>query len=76
MENPSIEELVEEVKNYAYKNYNKGGWDFIVETLEDSEIKEMLTATGSWEFEKTPVTTVKQAIKRIGEVASLWDETR
>jgi hypothetical protein len=77
MGNPSIEELVEGVKNHAYLHYNEeGGWDFVIETMEDEDIAGLLTATGEWEHEETPVTTLEEALKRVEEVVSLWDEQR
>ena len=77
MGNPSIEELVECVKNHAYRHYNEeGGWDFVIETMEDEDIAGLLTATGEWEHEETPVTTLEEALKRVEEVVSLWDEQR
>lgn len=75
MGNPSIEELVKGIKDHAYLHYNKeGGWDFVIETMDDEDIAGAITATGEWEHYKTPVTTLKQAIKRIGDLVSLWDE--
>ena len=75
MGNPSIEELVKGIKDHAYLHYNKeGGWDFVIETMDDEDIAGAITATGEWEHYETPVTTLKQAIKRIGDLVSLWDE--
>tara|TARA_B100000745_G_scaffold163633_1_gene107058 strand:- start:1050 stop:1352 length:303 start_codon:yes stop_codon:yes gene_type:complete len=72
-----IDELVEKTKAHAYLHYEEeGGWDFVIETMEDSDIKELLTGTGDWEHYKTPVTTLEQAIKRVGDLVSLWDEQR
>ena len=35
--------LIDEVKAHAQTNYDKGGWDVIVECWTDSEIAEFLT---------------------------------
>ena len=72
-----IQSLVEAVKSHAYRHYNEeGGWDFVIETMEDEDIAGLLTATGEWEHEETPVTTLEEALKRVEEVVSLWDEQR
>ena len=75
MKDTSIEELVEAVKSHAYRHYNEeGGWDFVIETMEDEDIAGLLTATGEWEQYETPVTTLEEALKRVGDLVSLWDE--
>ena len=76
-EDPTIDELVEKVKAHAYLHYEEeGGWDFVIETMEDSDIKELLTGTGDWQGSYSPVITLEQAIKRVGDLVSLWDEQR
>ena len=75
MKDTSIEELVEAVKSHAYRHYNEeGGWDFVIETMDDEDIAGLLTATGEWEHYETPVTTLEEALKRVGDLVSLWDE--
>ena len=70
-----IQSLVEAVKSHAYRHYNEeGGWDFVIETMEDEDIAGLLTATGEWEHYETPVTTLEEALKRVGDLVSLWDE--
>ena len=72
-----IQSLVEAVKSYAYRHYNEeGGWDFVIETMEDEDIAGLLTATGEWEHYETPVTTLEEALERVGDLVSLWDEQR
>ena len=72
-----IQSLVEAVKSHAYRHYNEeGGWDFVIETMEDEDIAGLLNATGEWEHEETPVTTLEEALERVEEVVSLWDEQR
>ena len=36
------QELVQGVRAHAIANYNKGGWDFLVECWEDSDIEEQI----------------------------------
>ena len=70
-----IQSLVAAVKSHAYRHYNEeGGWDFVIETMEDEDIAGLLTATGEWEHYETPVTTLEEALKRVGDLVSLWDE--
>jgi hypothetical protein len=38
----SKQELIEEVKAHANKNYNTGGWDEIVECLSDDDIADLI----------------------------------
>ena len=72
-----IQSLVEAVKSHAYRHYNEeGGWDFVIETMEDEDIAGLLTATGEWEHEETPVATLEEALERVEEIVSLWDEQR
>ena len=72
-----IQSLVEGVKDHAYRHYNEeGGWDFVIETMEDEDIAGLLTATGEWEHEETPVATLEEALERVEEIVSLWDEQR
>ena len=36
-------DLIEAVKGFAYKNYEKGGWDYVVECLSDDDIAHMIS---------------------------------
>lgn len=38
----TTEELVADVKAHALTYYNQNGWDFVVETMEDSDIAELI----------------------------------
>lgn len=58
--------MVEAVKNHAKANYERDGWDMVVECYEDSEIREAIAGC----------TTEAEAIARLGEIASVWDDRR
>lgn len=58
--------LIEAVKAHALENYETGGWDFVVECWEDSDIAEEIEGC----------TTEAEAIARVGRFASLQDERR
>lgn len=60
------EELIRAIKEYALDNYNKDGWDFVVECWEDKDIDE---AIGK-------VQTLKEALRRIKRTTKLLDERR
>lgn len=36
------QELIQAVRSHAVANYNKDGWDFLVECWEDSQIEEQI----------------------------------
>lgn len=58
--------LVKAVREHAAKNYEKGGWDYVVECYDDDTILEIIgDATDAW-----------LAIKRVGEVVSERDDYR
>lgn len=38
----SLRQLVEEVKSHAIRNYGKGGWDYVIETMDDWDIAEVI----------------------------------
>jgi hypothetical protein len=61
-----MQELIQAVKQYARDHYNEGGWDFVVECYEDSEIAEVITGAKS----------EKQAISMMRRRVSLQDERR
>lgn len=52
-------QLIEEIKQYALNNYDKG-WDVVVETMSDEEIGDELVESGA--------TTLKQAVKWFEEI--------
>jgi hypothetical protein len=47
----TLPQLVEEVKSHALRNYGKGGWDLVIETMSDWDIAEIVrranNATGA-----------------------------
>ena len=74
-----IQSLVEGVKDHAYRHYNEeGGWDFVIETMEDEDRAGLLKGVGAWVEcgYNAPVATLEQAIKRLETLISLWDEQR
>tara|TARA_Y100001951_G_scaffold32163_2_gene25291 strand:- start:475 stop:726 length:252 start_codon:yes stop_codon:yes gene_type:complete len=68
-----IKELVAAVRAHAVANYNKGGWDFVVECWSDKEIEE--TIRGTSDFDESPIspviTTAARAIKEVARVVSI-----
>jgi hypothetical protein len=58
--------FVKEIKAHALANYNRDGWDFVVECYSDEEICE-LTAR---------CTTAEQAIAKIGRTVKAQDDYR
>ena len=62
----TIKELVEAVKTHARKNYNTGGWDYVVEAYDDADIAE----------EIGDAKTVAEAIKNVGEICGIRNEQR
>lgn len=38
----SVDALVSGVKSYALRNYDRSGWDVVVETMSDEEIAEVI----------------------------------
>lgn len=42
MTQPTITEMVEGVRAHAYANYEKGGWDVIIECHDENEIIEWI----------------------------------
>ena len=61
-----VSALVRAVKNHAHANYERGGWDYIVETYTDAELAE---AIGS-------ARTVAGAIRKVGAIARLLGDRR
>jgi len=70
-----MKEMVEAVKAHALANYEKDGWDFLVECWSDDEIAEEL-AYVSESADIHHAKTVAQAIKKIGRIVGLQDERR
>jgi len=53
-----LDQLVAGVRAYARANYDRDGWDFLVETVEDAELRKALV----WENGKLRAATVRGAI--------------
>lgn len=56
------------IKAHARKNYNTGGWDYIVETFENSELDDLLT--------QLDPSSEEEAIAKVGEVCARWNDRR
>lgn len=63
MINPRTLELLDDVKAHAYKNYEKGGWDVIIECHEDAEIIEWIGKAK----------TAKGAIRNVAQKSGIGD---
>lgn len=61
-----MSEIVKAVRDHAVRNYNKGGWDYVVECYSDEEIER--EAHGA----KTP----REAIRRIGAIVRTINDYR
>jgi hypothetical protein len=62
------QELIHAVRTHAMANYEKGGWDYVVEAWDDGDILEIISDKNA--------TTVKQAIKAVGAEVKLHDDYR
>jgi hypothetical protein len=62
----TMAEMVAAVRAHAMKNYTKGGWDYIIETFEDSELAEIIGGSK----------TVRGAINKVAWHANLLGERR
>lgn len=69
------QQIIREVRAHAEANYEKEGWDFIVEAMTDSEIYGLF-----WEefagIEAPNPTTVEEAIGVMGTLCKIKDERR
>jgi len=65
-----IVELVAAVRDYAYRHYSKGGWDFVVECWSDEEIAAEIKNC------RTPAGAIKMIRSAVGPVAERRDEVR
>jgi len=61
-----MSKLVEAVKAHAAENYERGGWDYVVETMDDADIAE----------EIGKATTVSGAIRKVGKLAKMLGDYR
>lgn len=64
---------IEAIKRHALANYNTAGWDYVVETMSDDDIRADLIRGN---FDGQPVTTEAEALACIGEICALLDERR
>lgn len=62
----NIKDIVKSVRDHAVRNYNVGGWDYVVETYDDKELIE----------EIGDAATPEEAIRRIGEIVGSLDSYR
>ena len=62
----TLSEQIEKVRAYALANYEQGGWDIVVESYSDNEIKEALDQHG----------TVKGALVAIALDIGAYDQYR
>ena len=60
--------LVDAVKGHAVRNYEKDGWDYIVECYNDGEIAEIIQDANA--------TTREKAIKAVGDYIKVADDYR
>jgi len=60
------QQLIDAVKSHARDNYEEGGWDYLVECYEDSEIDELIGGA----------TTIAGAIKKVAKVMGIKDDYR
>lgn len=61
-----MNELIAAVKAHALANYNRGGWDYIVECWDDEDIEREIVGC------KKPA----GAIRKVAQVANLLGERR
>ena len=66
-----MEELIEKIKTHARENYETGGWDFLVECYEDSDIEEMIE-----DARKEGAVSDEQILEKIGYWMGVKDDHR
>jgi hypothetical protein len=66
MATPTQSEIVAAVREHANKNYNKGGWDIIVECWSDADILEATEGARS----------INGAIRKVKGAAGIMGERR
>ena len=62
----TTQELVQAVREYAKENYEKGGWDYVIECFSDEDIVRNIEGAK----------TTKGAIKKISKLVGLLAERR
>lgn len=61
--------MVAAVRKHAKANYNSGGWDFVVECWEDSDIRDVI-------LDAPIATSVEDVIRLVGEIVAVSDDRR
>lgn len=62
----STDELIKAVKRHAMNNYNKGGWDFVVECWSDDDIADAIVGCAN----------AKAAIRKVARSARALHDRR
>lgn len=69
---PAYREFLPDVRKHATEFYNQDGWDFVVESMTDDEILDVLNDP----ITPRAILTARDAINAVGEVCKLLDERR
>ena len=67
MANCTLQDLVQAVKDHAVKNYETGGWDYVVECWEDADIANEIAGS---------VQTPAGAIMKVGKIVKILNDNR
>ena len=59
-------DFVTEIKAHALANYNRDGWDIVVECYSDEELRELTVSCK----------TAEQAIAKVGDMVKVQDDYR
>lgn len=46
------DEWIKKVREYALSHYEEQGWDYLVEAIDDSEIRDQFDPQHSWTYEE------------------------
>lgn len=65
MDKTLLDTMVEAVKAHAQANYERDGWDYVVECWDDAEIAATLREQGC--------TSVAQALRTVGKIVGVHD---
>jgi hypothetical protein len=60
----TMQEMIAAVRAHALKNYERGGWDFIVECWDDKDLED---AIGGCQSSFAAIRKVRSAIKPLAE---------
>ncbi|MHC4780141.1 MAG: hypothetical protein ACYTFG_16345 [Planctomycetota bacterium] len=66
-----MDEMIQAVKKHAINHYENGGWDYIVECYEDSDIEETIK-----EAQTAGAKTTEEVIAQIGKWMRAKDDYR